>query len=127
MKKQMRAVSIGTVVAATLAVSVATVSLATSTPSGFSQSGWPRTLGTAETDQVNASAVGPSGEVFVVGHTKGVLQDGAVADSDADAYLARFDRYGRLSWVRQLASDVYDNARGVAVSGGAIFIVGETK
>jgi len=71
-------------------------------------------------------AVGPGGNVFVVGETSGTFP-GEVSFGPRDGFLRKYDPDGNEVWTRQFGSSSFDDVSGVTVGpGGAIYIVGET-
>ncbi|MEY4373569.1 MAG: hypothetical protein RL219_2338 [Actinomycetota bacterium] len=92
---------------------------------------WSYQFGTAGEDLAAGVSVRGSSEVYVVGSTEGDL-DGAGAQVHhlgRDAFIARFNRYGRRTWFRQPGTEHDDQLLGVThdgAIGGAVYAVGST-
>lgn len=87
---------------------------------------WDRQFGTGDHDEALAVAVGPEGEVVVVGRTFDDFVDGAYA-GDYDAFAIKFDAGGTEVWRRQLGSAGDDQATAVAVrDDGDVIVAGFT-
>ena len=85
-------------------------------------------------DRGNAIAVGAGGEVAVAGRTGSLafpVTAGAVQPfqrgGDFDAFVSRFDSTGHLTLSTYLGGAENDAAFGVALDGGAVWIVGGTR
>jgi hypothetical protein len=79
--------------------------------------------GTSGEDRGMAVAVGPSGNVYVLGQTDGVL--GASAFGDTDLFVAKYDPSGAAIWIEQRGTVDLDLAGGIAVSAeGHVFVSG---
>lgn len=114
-------------VLAVTALAVGGAVAAPGAPPESALAGWPRQLGSTQTDDAYAVAAMSTGDVVVAGTTNGAVQPGVVKlGSDADAFVARFDKYGRLQWVRQFGTTGYEELLGVTVSGSSIYIAGRT-
>lgn len=96
---------------------------------------WTRILGTEGTDFGVRLALGPAGEVYVVGRAEGanVAVDNAAsvplvqaASAKGDGFLARLDAAGTLSWFLFVGGAGSDEALGVTVDGGKVYVVGRT-
>jgi Domain of unknown function (DUF1996) len=86
---------------------------------------WTRQFGTSGTDQ--ALAVSVSGnDVYVVGSTDGRFPRQR-ARGGTDAFVARFDPGGRLTWLRQFGTHRDDEGAAVSASADAIFLAGTTR
>ena len=87
---------------------------------------WTRQFGTDASDKAHGAAADGSGNVFVCGHTEGVLHNyNAGAE---DAFVAKYDNQGNQTWVRQLGTYAPEECHGVAVdSDGNVFISGQTR
>jgi hypothetical protein len=86
--------------------------------------GWTRQFGSTESDWAFAVAVHQTG-LYVVGQTTGVLADQIPAGA-SDAFLAKYDRAGRLEWVRQFGSAAGDTALEVTLDGAGVYVGGFT-
>ncbi|QKK02869.1 MAG: hypothetical protein HND55_09570 [Pseudomonadota bacterium] len=90
---------------------------------------WPTGAGGSGDDMGQATAVGPNGDVFVVGSFTGqALFGGATvisARGTRDIFVARYNAAGTLQWVRRAGGSLADEGRGVAVdSAGNVYITG---
>lgn len=89
-------------------------------------------IGASENDIFRAVAVDDEGAVYVAGQTSGRLADAPSPDDDphdSDAVLARYDRFGNQTWIRQLGSvgAHSDSSFGVAVDASRnVFVTGRT-
>jgi hypothetical protein len=89
--------------------------------------------GAAADDAANAVAVGPSGDIYVVGTTRsssiplfGTNITGTYSGGGDDAFLARFTSTGAPVWFMYLGSAGSDAALGVAVLGTDVYVTGST-
>ena len=99
---------------------------ATVTVVAASGGAWDRQFGTPEEDGALAVAVGPDGEVVVVGRTYGDLVVDAY-EGDYDAFVVKLDADGTEVWRRQFASTGDDQATAVAVrDDGDVIVAGVT-
>ncbi len=103
----------------------------------FSSSGnliWATYFGGSGTDEAFGLSIDPSGNVFISGFTSSTNN---IATSDAyrtsngggdDAFLAKFNSYGNLTWATYYGGTGYDYAYGVSADvSGNIFIAGVTS
>ena len=80
-------------------------------------------FGTTDDDVANGIAVDASGNVFVAGATRGVLDWGN--SGGWDAFIAKYDGEGNALWTRQLGSAGDELATALAVDGlGEVYITG---
>lgn len=87
---------------------------------------WDRQFGTSDHDEALAVAVGPDGEVVVVGRTYDDFVDGAYA-GDYDAFVIKLDAAGAEVWRRQFGSAGDDRATAVAIrDDGDVIVAGST-
>ena len=87
---------------------------------------WTRQFGSASDDYAVGSAVGPSGDVLVVGTTTGSLP-GHKSEGDADAYIMSFSARGGPLWSRQFGTPGVDDAEAIIFDPtGAMFVAGRT-
>ena len=87
---------------------------------------WTRQFGSWESDFARSVAIGPSGDVYVVGETNGTLP-GQRSAGGRDAFLRRYDPEGSERWTRQFGGRGGEVATGVAVDGaGEAYVVGTT-
>ncbi len=63
--------------------------------------------------------------VYVAGTTTGTFP-GQASAGDFDAFVSKFDTRGNELWVTQFGSDTEDTAHGLAVSGSAVYVGGQT-
>jgi hypothetical protein len=81
--------------------------------------------GTTADDYARGLAIGPGGNVWVVGNTEGAL--GAAAFGGPDVFLAKYDSAGTEIWVQQRGTTENDQGNAVAVNAdGQAFVVGMT-
>ena len=85
---------------------------------------WARRLGGKLADTGMRVAVGTKGEMWVAGSFQGSME---ALDSagKTDAFIARFDEAGALSWARRIGGLKDDEARGVAAGrNGEVWVAG---
>lgn len=88
---------------------------------------WVRQLGSPSDEYVYGIALDNTGNVYLTGTTKGVLQDGNEYTDNWKIFLAKYDPDGQRVWVRQMgtAGDATGNA--IAVDGsGNVYVTGGT-
>jgi hypothetical protein len=86
---------------------------------------WARQFGSSQGDEATSLAPDGAGGVFISGWTRGGLMGPSAGG--ADAWLARFDSAGNLTWARQFGTDQDDYANSVAFDGaGRVFVSGWT-
>ena len=113
------------VLAVLAAVTTTGVLSANGSPSESSLSGWPRQIGGNAGDYANAVATSASGDVYVAGSTGGTVGT-SPNQGEYDAWLARYDKFGRLKWVYQFGSAATDDVSAVSVVGGSVYLTGIT-
>jgi hypothetical protein len=88
---------------------------------------WTKQIGGGGFTEVYRSATDAEGNLYVAGYTDLPL-DGNPAVGVEDAFLIKYDRYGKRLYTRQWgATGAYVNAAGVAVDGnGNVYVTGET-
>ena len=87
---------------------------------------WRSQFGTASVDQAASVAVDWRGNVYVAGHTDGLL--GFPGGGGFDAFVRKYDRFGTPQWTRQFGTQSMDVARGVDADGdGNVYVVGDTE
>jgi beta-propeller repeat-containing protein len=74
---------------------------------------WTRQLGTNQTDSSSSVAVNPYGDIYIAGTTSGSLA--GLNGGSTDAYLARYDSAGNMTWSRQIGLGSADDGQSVAV------------
>ena len=83
---------------------------------------WTRQFGTSAYEETTGLAADATG-VYVAGLTFGVLP-GQTSAGYQDAFLRKYDASGNVLWTRQFGMSRSDAARGVAVDGSAVYVVG---
>lgn len=88
---------------------------------------WTREWGTSEKDSGNAVVLDSSGNIFVVGSTKGSF-DESINVVGQDVFLTKWSPDGAKEWTKQWGTLEYDYGESVIVdSKGNIFVTGYTK
>ena len=113
------------VLAVIAAVTTTGVLGASGSPSESSLAGWPRQFGGSSGDYANAMTTSSSGDVYVAGSTSGTVST-TPNQGEYDAWLARYDKYGRLKWVQQFGSAATDDVAAVSVVGSSVYVTGIT-
>ncbi|MFO1153540.1 MAG: SBBP repeat-containing protein [Rhodospirillales bacterium] len=86
---------------------------------------WKRQLGTDGWDEASGAATDGAGNVYLTGYTSGSL--GGPNRGESDAWVAKYDAAGQALWKRQLGTDGFDYASGVATDGaGNVYLTGMT-
>ena len=118
-----RRLVLGTVATGTLLAT--TVVAAEARPSVY----WTDQIGTSGDDRATGVATARNGDVYVYGDTEGAMQTGFTPLGNRDVYLARYNKYGDLLWVRQFgtAGDEVPMQRIVVTSAGDVIIGGATN
>ena len=87
---------------------------------------WTKQLGTGEYDEARGVATDLSGNVYVVGGTKGKLA-GASNSGRTDVFLIKYNSKGEKKWTKSLGSNENDLANGVTTdSSGNFYVTGFT-
>lgn len=88
---------------------------------------WVRQLGTSSNfDNATDVAVDSSGNVYITGHTDGLLQGNNAGYYDG--FVAKYSNSGARIWIREVATDTNDYINGVVVdTSGNVYIAGRTK
>jgi hypothetical protein len=102
---------------------------------------WLRTLGSSDQSlvpfgpfsaNINTRATGvtgtvtdPSGNVYVAGFTRTVLNGQVNAGGD-DAFLVKYSSSGNLIWTRVFGANADDGVTGIAINGTNIYLTGYT-
>lgn len=86
-------------------------------PAGQPQ--WVRSIGGSKTDRGYGVACDASGNVYVTGHYESAdaLADGVKLPQagDYDLFVAKYDRDGKLLWIRSEGGSGYDYGHGIAI------------
>ena len=89
---------------------------------------WLQQIGTASDDAGHGIAVDAQGHVYVAGYTHGDLEASGSTDTDADAWLAKFDNAGTRLFLKHIGSRADDVAYDVAVDAfGNVYVGGYTR
>jgi hypothetical protein len=88
---------------------------------------WVEQFGSAEADLVSAIALDEAGDVYVMGHTEGVVETSASAAGGWDVFVQKLDPDGETEWTRQWGSEQDDLGRGISVRGDVVAAVGGTR
>ena len=87
---------------------------------------WTKQLGTAEYDEARGVAIDLSGNVYVVGGTKGNLK-GNSNSGRTDLFVVKYNSSGTRQWTKLLGTSDTDLANGVATdSSGNVYVAGVT-
>ena len=86
---------------------------------------WTRQFGSTSLDQANGVAVDASG-VYVAGETLGALS-GQISAGSKDAFVRKYDLLGTEVWTRQVGTSSSDQANGVSVDAGDVYLTGQTS
>lgn len=86
---------------------------------------WTQQLGTSNTEEGFAVSADGLGNVYISGHTGGLLGDTHAGGNDA--FVSKYDTSGTLVWTHQWGTNASDISRGVSADGlGNIYISGTT-
>ncbi|MBV9992718.1 MAG: hypothetical protein JOZ72_15670 [Alphaproteobacteria bacterium] len=89
---------------------------------------WTQLLGSAGTASAYSLALDPTGGVVVAGSTTGTVMQGAVADGNADSFVAKYDATGNQTWAKQIQTLANNQAASVSVDAtGNVYIGGQVK
>ena len=95
----------------------------------YSSSGtkqWTKQLGTGEYDEARGVATDSSGNVYLVGGTKGRL-NGISNSGRTDVFVIKFNSSGTRQWTKPLGTAQNDLANGVSIdSSGNFYVAGVT-
>ena len=85
---------------------------------------WVRQFGSAQDDGAYAVATDSAGLVYVAGSTHGTLP-GQSSAGDWDAFLAKYDTWGRQLWMRQFGGAGSDSVSAIATDpAGYVYVAG---
>ena len=88
---------------------------------------WTNQLGSSSRDSADDVATDSSGNIYVTGTTYSEL-DGNTSAGKADLFVVKYNSSGTHQWTKQLGTDRYDEARGVATdSSGNVYVTGYTE
>jgi hypothetical protein len=86
---------------------------------------WTQQFGTSSQDAIQSAAVDGSGNLYVVGFTRGSLQGSAAGGSDV--FVRKFDANGNALWTQQFGTTQDDVGLGAAVdAAGNVYAAGYT-
>lgn len=89
---------------------------------------WIQQIGTEGEDAGHGIAVSSNGHIYVAGYSHGDLEGSGSTDTDADAWVARFDNSGNKIWLKHIGSKADDVAYDIAVdSFGHAYVGGYTR
>lgn len=89
---------------------------------------WLSQIGTENEDAGHGIAVTRDGHIYVCGYSHGDLEESGSTDTDADAWVAKFDNSGTKLWLKHIGSKADDVAYDIAVdSFGHVFVGGYTR
>ena len=87
---------------------------------------WTKQYGTDRYDEARGVATDSSGNVYVVGGTKGNL-NGISNSGRTDAFVIKFNSSDTKQWTKQLGTSSTDSANGVVTdSSGNVYVAGGT-
>lgn len=88
---------------------------------------WTRQLGTLGSEFSRGISADALGNVYITGQTFGSL-GGPYVGTGGDMFIALYDDEGDLQWIKQLGTNVVDDAQDVATDGlGSAYITGRTN
>ncbi len=86
---------------------------------------WTRLLGSAQSANAFGLAVDSSGNAVIAGSVTGDLTPSAIGGG-TDSFVAKYDKYGNQTWLRQVSPLSNDQANSVSVDGsGNIYVGGQ--
>jgi hypothetical protein len=86
---------------------------------------WSRQFGTTEDEDIQWCAIDSSENIYITGSTRGDL--GHKNFGKEDIFIAKYNKAGKLIWIRQFGTDSTDVAKGIfADKNGNIFVTGYT-
>lgn len=102
-----------------------TASIAPASAPESAVAGWPRQFGSPGVDYVRSAAATGSGDLFVAGQTSGQFPTFTTV-TGTDGWIAKLDRYGRLSWLKQFSTLDWDGVTAITISGNSLYVTGYT-
>src|SRR5262245_47064442 len=105
-----------------VAVMALLVILSTSHQAMAQSLAWAKTIDRAYGDSVNSIAIDPGGNLIIGGAVGGRADFGGTSINGAGAYIAKYDQFRNLIWVRGLQGSSVVNA--VATDGNTVFATG---
>ena len=85
---------------------------------------WTRQLGTGGNDESYGIAINDAGHIYITGVTSRDFEGNASLGGD-DAVVATFNAQGETLWTKQLGTEEFDEAQGIAIApDGVAWIVG---
>jgi hypothetical protein len=89
---------------------------------------WQNLVGSAGSASGTSMALDPAGGVVIAGSTTADLTPGAVANGNADSFVASYDAQGDQNWVQQIPTLATNQANAVSVdASGNIYIGGSVS
>jgi hypothetical protein len=89
---------------------------------------WSKLLGSAGTASGYSMALDSSGGIVVAGSTTAKLTSGALAQGNADSFVAKYDSSGNQSWVKQIQTLNANQGLAVSVdSSGNVYLGGQVS
>jgi hypothetical protein len=89
---------------------------------------WQKLLGSAGTANGYGVALDPSGGVVVTGSSTADLTTTAIANGNADSFVARYDAQGSQTWIKQIQTLANNQSNAVSVdASGNIYIGGSVS
>jgi hypothetical protein len=87
---------------------------------------WRRSIESDQEDYSGELAIGKSGEIYMVGTTKGVLPgtDGSGGVGGPDSFVARFEKDGTRAWLKQFGENNNTGSSVAVDSTGAVYVSG---
>jgi len=87
---------------------------------------WTKQFGTSEDDRINWLTLDQTGNIYVTGYTKGIVNEKNFGKEDI--IVAKFDANGNVEWQKQFGSDSTDIGNTIYVDKkGDVYVVGATK
>jgi uncharacterized delta-60 repeat protein len=88
---------------------------------------WTKLIGTIYSDHIRGITTDTSGNIYAVGQTGGVLENGITNTGQADIFIIKYAANGAKQWIKQLGTPYSDSAKEVATdTDGNIYVLGST-